>query len=216
MPWTALSPDAEGVLYYWFGELQQGFPKTARGKLWFGGSRKGGRIDNEIRQRFGDLHRRAAAGELAEWSHSPRGRLALLILLDQFSRNIHRGRAEAFAADALACTYARDGLRVGDDRQLAPIERVFCYLPFEHSEALADQELSVTKFEQLLAETDSAHRAQVADYLDYALEHRDQIRRFGRFPHRNAVLGRESSAEELQFLQDSSGFGQNPQASHAD
>ncbi len=202
-------PEAVRTLVaYWFGPLEQGFPKTPRNRLWFGGARQGGRIDQEIRARFGALHAQALAGALDDWGQWPRGRLALLLLLDQFSRNIYRGLPEAFAADPLALAHARACVDAEQDHLLAPIERLFCYLPFEHSESLADQDQSVQRVRALMAQTDPACHAQLAPYLTHALEHREVIRRFGRFPHRNAVLGRTSTEAERLFLQTAPGYGQ--------
>jgi uncharacterized protein (DUF924 family) len=143
--------------------------------------------------RFTDALRAARDGSFDHWADSPRGMLALIVLLDQFSRNLHRGSPEAFAADARACALARDAVARGFDRALHPVERCFVYLPFEHSEALADQHESVRLFERMrLALGDST--------VEYAYRHRDVIRRFGRFPHRNAVLGRESTVAEVCYL----------------
>lgn len=202
---------AAEVLGYWFGELDKGFPKTSRTELWFAGGREAGRIDKEIRQRFASLYLKAVEGSCAGWAVSPRGRLALIILLDQFSRNIYRGQAEAFAADDLALHHAKMCLLEGQDLRLAPIERVFCYLPFEHSERLSDQEQSVELFNQLLLETDEPHQAQVEHYCQHAREHRDVIARFSRFPHRNQALERTSTAEELAYLETATGYGQSSQ-----
>ena len=135
----------------------------------------------------------AKAGALDAWAETPRGGLALLILLDQLSRNLHRGMAEAFAADAKARAIAGGMLARGFDQALTPVERMFVYLPFEHSEALADQDLSVRLFTALDAEIGG-------DLVAYALRHRDVILRFGRFPHRNAALGRANTAAEDAYL----------------
>ncbi len=135
----------------------------------------------------------AKTGALDDWANTPRGGLALLILLDQLSRNLHRGMAEAFAADAKARAIARDMIVRGADRVLTPVERMFVYLPFEHSEDLADQDLSVRLFAALDAELS-------VKTGEYAVRHRDVICRFGRFPHRNAVLGRTSTSDELAYL----------------
>jgi uncharacterized protein (DUF924 family) len=135
----------------------------------------------------------AKAGAFDDWADAPRGGLALLILLDQLSRNLHRGAAEAFAGDAKARAIARDMIARGFDQALTPVERMFVYLPFEHSEDLADQDLSVRLFEAL--EADLSEKT-----LDYAVRHRDVIQRFGRFPQRNAALGRTSTSDELAYL----------------
>ncbi len=143
--------------------------------------------------RFADALHAARDGAFDHWAATPRGMLALIVLLDQFSRNLHRGSPDSFAADAQARALARDAVARGFDRVLHPVERSFVYLPFEHSEDLADQHESVRLFEALrLALGDST--------VEYAYRHRDLIRRFGRFPHRNAALGRESTAEEVRYL----------------
>jgi uncharacterized protein (DUF924 family) len=135
----------------------------------------------------------ARSGGLDHWTDSPRRMLALIVLLDQFSRNLHRGSPQSFAADAQARALSRDAVARGFDRALHPVERSFVYLPFMHSEDLADQIESVRLYETVrLALGDAS--------VEYAYRHRDQIRRFGRFPHRNDVLGRKSTPEELRYL----------------
>ena len=143
--------------------------------------------------RFAEALYAARGGALDHWADTARGMLALIVLLDQFSRNLHRGSAQSFAADAQARGFSRDAVARGFDRELHPVERSFVYLPFMHSEDLADQHESVRLFETL--------RLVLGDVsVEYAYRHRDLIRRFGRFPHRNAVLGRESTPEELCYL----------------
>jgi uncharacterized protein (DUF924 family) len=174
----------DDVLAFWFA----GDP-SARRAVWF-------EQDAAFDAACADL---AAARDLAKsgafdaWADTPRRGLALLILLDQLSRNLHRGTTEAFAADAKARVIARGMLARGFDRALTSVERMFVYLPFEHSEDLADQELSVRLCTALDAAGDGGA-------LDYAVRHRDVIRRFGRFPHRNAVLGRTNTADEAAYL----------------
>jgi uncharacterized protein (DUF924 family) len=147
-------------------------------------------FDAEIARRFGPLIEEAADGRLALWAREPPGSLALCLLLDQFPRNCWRGTPRAYAYDGFAQRAAGDALANDHDRELRPEERLFLYLPFEHSEDLADQERSVA----LMATLGDA------GWLDYAVRHRDIIARFGRFPHRNAVLGRASTPEEEAFL----------------
>jgi len=150
--------------------------------------------------RFADARDQAKAGVLDHWAATPPGTLALLILLDQLSRNLHRGSAEAFAGDPKALGLARAAVSRGDDRALAPFERMFLYLPFEHAEDLAAQNESVRLFE-------SIREPVGADTVNYAYRHRDVIRRFGRFPHRNAALGRTNAPEEEEYLaQPGAGF----------
>jgi len=176
----------EEVLTYWF---EGGPDRTAR---WFGA---GPATDAEVRRRFGDTLERAARGELDEWAATPRGRLALVVVLDQFSRNVHRGTARSFAQDSRALALCLEGLGRGEDRALAPVERAFFYMPLQHAEDAGVQERSVACFERLAAEA-----PDVAGFLDYARQHRDAIARFGRFPHRNATLSRRSTPEEDAFL----------------
>jgi len=172
------------VLTFWFA----GDPATHR-KVWF-------EQDAAFDTACADLaaaRDSAKSGAFDAWAETPKGGLALLILLDQFSRNLHRGTAEAFAADAKARTIARALLARGFDQALTPVERMFVYLPLEHSEDLADQDLSVRLFAALEASLKE-------NVLDYAERHRDVIRRFGRFPHRNTALGRGNTPEEDAYL----------------
>jgi uncharacterized protein (DUF924 family) len=185
-----MDPRAYEVLEYWFGP--KGGPEW--GKLrrqWFGG---GTAVDEECRTRFGELHARAAAGELDAWRDDPEECLALVILLDQFSRNLHRGKGEAFATDAKALGLAAHAVDRGWDRSFEPVQRWFLYLPFEHSESLDDQQRALALFSSL---PDDDNR-KIA--VDYAKKHLEIIERFGRFPHRNDMLGRPSTPEESQWL----------------
>ena len=156
-------------------------------------------FDAEIRERFEDLHHSAARGELADWEADWQGALALLILLDQFPRNMFRGSAHAFATDPLARSVTEAALDVGLDQQCPAELRVFFYMPLEHSEMLADQDRCVTLCEALDA-------ASGSEWAKWARLHRDIIARFRRFPHRNAALGRRATDEEREFL-DQGGFG---------
>ncbi|BAL22524.1 DUF924 family protein [Azoarcus sp. KH32C] len=168
-------------------------------KLWW---RKDRETDGVIRRRFAAWLDRAAAGELDDWVATPRGRLALILLTDQFSRNMHRDTAQAFAYDPLARRWCVEGLAAGANAALRPIERVFFCLPLEHSESLADQQRVVALFGRLADEVPDAGRATFDDYTDYAIRHRDIIARFGRFPHRNRLLGRTSTDDEIAFLRE--------------
>jgi uncharacterized protein (DUF924 family) len=161
-------------------------------KAWF---KKSKAFDAEIRMRFEALHHAAARGELDDWSADPEGALALLLLLDQFPRNLYRGSAHAFATDAMARVVAREAVERGFDKQVDPELRQFFYLPFEHSERLEDQDLGVS----LCAASGDA------DLLKWATLHRDIIARFGRFPHRNGCLARATTDDEHAFLK-SGGF----------
>lgn len=182
---------ATQVVAFWFDGTDEARLGTSR-SAWF---RKDAAFDDAIRQRFLPLWQRAAAGELLPDPADVHAVLAWLIVADQFSRNLFRGEAQAFALDAAALSIAKAALAAGLEQQLPPVARWFFYLPLEHSEALADQDESVRRFESL--PPDSPERASV---VDYAEKHRAIIARFGRFPHRNAVLGRPSTADELQFL----------------
>ena len=190
-PWQPL-------LDWWFGHVESPDEIAAdKGKLWFG---KKDSQDLEARERFGVFVDQALAGELTEWTQRPEGWLALVLLLDQLPRMIFRDSPKAFSGDLRAQKLVAQGIAADFDRQLKPIQRVFIYLVFEHCENLAVQNEAVSRFIDLVAEQPEAERAVFADNLDYAERHRKVIARFGRFPHRNAVLGRESTAEELAFL----------------
>jgi uncharacterized protein (DUF924 family) len=181
-------PGAADVLLFWFGAPgERGKPH----KRWFV---KNEAFDREIRERFLALYEEAAAGKLAHLKESAPDCLALILLLDQFPRNMFRGTRRAFASDPLALEMARHAVAQGFDRAMLAVERMFVYLPFEHSEALADQLNSCELFRPLDA------FPETNDVYGYAVLHRDIIQRFGRFPHRNAILGRASTPEELEFL----------------
>nr|WP_205421216.1 DUF924 family protein [Rhizobium terrae] len=167
------------VFSFWFKELTR--------KDWF---EKNDALDEAMRRHFSATHLSLARGELDAWRGSPEDRLAAVVVLDQFSRNMYRATPLAFAADWLALREAKLAIEAGADMAVTADERCFFYLPFEHSEVLAEQDRSVELF-TLLGD---------ADYLDYAERHRAVIREFGRFPHRNAVLGRESTGAELEYL----------------
>lgn len=187
---------ARAVLEFWFGAE----PWTAarfdeRLEFWFGTT-----ADAAIRERFGELMRRAAEGQLDGWADSPRRRLALILLLDQFPRNVHRGSALAFAQDDKALALTLSGMQVGADAALDPVQRMFFYMPLQHAESTEVQDEAVAAFRRLAAEAPDALRTGFEDALRYAEEHRTIIDRFGRFPHRNRALGRESSADESDYL----------------
>jgi uncharacterized protein (DUF924 family) len=176
--------DAKEVLAFWFRN-------APRDKRWF---EKDDAFDREIREGFLALYEDADTGRLTRWKDSAGECLALIVVLDQFPRNMFRGTSRAFATDPLALDAARHAVQRGFDRQMQPCERLFVYLPFEHAESLAEQEISCELSKPLegFAETEDVYR--------YALAHRDIIARFGRFPHRNAILGRASTPEETEFL----------------
>ena len=184
-----MTPDE--VLHFWFA----GDPATHR-KLWF---QRNADFDVSC-SRFAEALRDAKAGTLDNWTETPRGTLALIILLDQFSRNLHRDSPEAFAADAKARDIARSAVAKGIDQALGEVERMFIYLPFEHSEDLRDQDEAVRLFATLHAVLGEAS-------IRYTERHREVILRFGRFPHRNAALGRVNTPDELAYLaQPDAGF----------
>lgn len=196
---TDETPDS--VLTFWFGlgdRLQDADTIAARqAPLWW---QKNPDTDAAIRARFGHWTQAAAQGELDEWETTPHGALALVLLTDQFPRNMHRGTPDAFAFDEHARRWCRQALARGADQSLAPLERVFLYLPLEHSENLDDQRQAVRLFSALTPQVPPQQHAAFAGYEDYARQHHDVIARFGRYPHRNAVLGRASTAEETAFL----------------
>lgn len=197
---------AEDLLTFWFGGLTDGFADDAHRRLWFLG---GEAFDETCRIRFASLAAQAASGELDEWQAEPRSCLAFILLCDQIPRNIHRGRPLAFATDGPALNAARTGVESGLDRVLDYDERAFFYLPFEHSESLLDQHTCVGLFAHLCDETPEGFRHHTGDTLRYAHLHRDIIEHYGRFPHRNAVLGRDSTPEEVAFLEKGNDFGQS-------
>lgn len=187
----------QDILSFWFSE-----GRSKPRPVWF---RRDDAFDAEIRTRFADLVIPAREGALDGWAMAPEGALALALVLDQFPRNLFRGRPEAFASDAKARDMARKAVLSQQlDLALTPTERPFLYLPFEHSEAMADQDLSVALFEGL--RDHSPHRAPGGS-VDYAWRHWQVIRQFGRFPHRNAALGRLNTPEEAHYLaQPGAGF----------
>jgi len=178
---TELPDDARGVLVFWFEEIGP--------DQWFGG---GAALDAWIRARFATLHARLSRQVPASWQASAQGMLAAIIVLDQFSRHLFRNDPRAFATDARALALAKRALAKGYDTTLSPAERSFFYMPFQHSESRADQARSVALFRAL----------GDPDALRYALEHKAVIDRFGRFPHRNRILGRPSTPEERAFLKE--------------
>ncbi len=186
------------ILTYWFGELKtsESFP-IENASLWFDG---GEEVNQYITDTFSSDLELAKKGQCDSWTQTPRGRLALIVLLDQFSRNIYKGSPKAFEQDSKALQLALHGLRKEDDKKLFPVERTFFYLPLEHSEALPIQEECVRLFKELADEVSPAIELPMRNALDYAIRHYDIIKRFDRFPHRNAVLGRKSTQEEVEFL----------------
>ncbi|MCG6657393.1 DUF924 domain-containing protein [Halomonas campisalis] len=172
-------PTAAEPLDFWFQELEPA--------QWF---RKDAVLDARIRERFLDVHRAAAAGELWQWRGSPAGRLAEILVLDQFSRNLFRDSPDAFAQDAMALVLAQEAVAQGADRELDVAQRVFLYMPYMHSESLRIHDEALHLFDQ----------PGMEENLRFEHRHRDILLRFGRYPHRNAILGRDSTPEEVVFL----------------
>jgi uncharacterized protein (DUF924 family) len=197
-------PSAQDLLLFWFGPRPYTAPQVQQhSRLWFGESNAPEltpQTDELIRERYGEVTLAAEQGRLAHWASSPRRRLALILLFDQFSRNIYRGSARAYAQDLDALSLTVSGMQIGADATLDPVERLFFYMPLMHAESLDVQEESVAAFRRLREEAPAdLHRIFQAS-LDSAVQHRDIIARFGRFPHRNRVLGRESTPEEIEWL----------------
>jgi uncharacterized protein (DUF924 family) len=167
------------VLTFWFEEIEPS-------QWWV----KDPEFDQLIKNRFLSVHQQANIGELYDWRSTPKGRLAEVIVLDQFSRNMYRDTARAFASDSLALVLAQEAIQAGDDKKLTEVERSFLYMPFMHSESIKIHFISVNLFESLENEKN----------LNFELRHKDIIEQFGRYPHRNVILGRESTAEEIEFL----------------
>ena len=186
--------NSQAILEFWFG-----VPAGPSRPQWF---RKDPEFDAQIKTQFEAVYWAMVASPSERWLTTPKESLARIVVLDQFARNIFRDTPQSFAADAQALATAELAIERGYDTQLLPVERLFLYMPFEHSEDLANQDRSVKYFESLVAEA-----PDLASSLDYAHRHRTIIAQFGRFPHRNSILGRQSTAEELAFLQQpGSGF----------
>lgn len=192
-----ITPD--DVLAYWFGDDVLNSVPDKASKIWFG---KDPAIDQYLKTHFQVAIDEAMAGKYDQWCDTPEGRLALIILLDQFSRNIYRETPRAFAQDAKALALAKIGVKLQQDLQLSHVERIFFYLPFEHSENKHDQEVSVKLFTQLTIDPPDYLTEFFNMTLDYALRHKEIIDRFGHFPHRSEIIGRPLSAAEREFLQE--------------
>ena len=200
----------EAVLRWWFADVTTDpvalLALSERQTFWFQGSAE---VDKQIDAKFGTLFTAASEGKLTHWANLPHGRLALIIVLDQFSRNLRRNTADAFSNDPQSYRYCLDGLDRGDDLKLNVVERIFFYLPLEHAEDLDAQRRSLACYRGLLAAVPKECKSYFADTLQYATIHHDIIKRFGRFPHRNQVLGRHSTeAEEVYMANDAPRFGQ--------
>ena len=193
--------EALEVRRFWFGRLPlKPDGVTERLALWFGSGPEEQQTDELVRSRFSSLVERAAAGELSAWADSPRRRLSLILLLDQFPRHVYRGTSRAFATDREALGLALSGMQSAADAALAPVERIFFYMPLQHAEVRDAQEESVAAYRRLLNEAPAELNKMFASSLEYAELHRSIVARFGRFPHRNHALGRASTAEEEAYL----------------
>jgi uncharacterized protein (DUF924 family) len=196
---------AQDILHFWFGPR----PWTARSvqgrmALWFGDPKRPEltpQIDEAIRLRYGAAARAAATGDLQSWESSPRRRLALILLLDQFPRSLYRGTADAFATDLDALSLSLTGLQLGADAVLDPVERIFFYMPLQHAESAEVQAESLAAYRRLCEEAPADMKTLFEGVRAYAVQHHDIIERFGRFPHRNAALRREPTAEERAWLE---------------
>ena len=175
----------QDILDFWFKEIDA--------TLWF---KQDDQLDEAIIHRFCEVHNKASAGELSNWRETIHGRLAEIIILDQFSRNMFRGKSEAFKQDAIALVLSQEALRIGQLEDLTTEERSFLYMPFMHSESLVIHDKAMALFQE----------EGMEENLKYEKEHRDIIKRFGRYPHRNDALGRESTDEECEFLKDFDSF----------
>lgn len=193
-----MSADPEALLKFWFDDaLESAAAAERRSALWFSANAD---FDREITRRYRDLPERAAAGELDGWRETDVTALALVLAVDQFPRNLFRGSAKAFAFDPLACEVACAAIDTGFDRTLHPLQAVFVYLPLEHAEDIAMQERCVELVRALENRAPPDLRPRFEEFTGYAERHRDVVRRFGRFPHRNDALGRESTADETRYL----------------
>jgi uncharacterized protein (DUF924 family) len=199
--------EIEQVLRFWFGRSINSATASTQAHLWW---RKRPEVDQQIREDFADGLRDLTQGKHRDWLQTARGRLAAIIVLDQFSRNMYRDQPQAFAQDALALQYCLQGLEQQIDLQLAPIERVFFYLPLEHAEDLQMQHLACRKFAELRDQVSQSETAPgdntYQGFYEFAERHRQVIQQFGRFPHRNKILGRANSEAEQHYL-DTPGSG---------
>ena len=199
--------DIQVVLDLWFRPREHDSPGVdARMNFWFGEDPE---LDIQIRHRFGGLMKRASAAELEHWASIPLGRLALIIVIDQFRRNAYRGTPQAFSHDRAALKLAVEGAIAKQDRQLSPLQRAFFFMPMQHVESLKVQNKSVAVYQKLARNAADAERDTFETFAHFAELHRDIIEQFGRFPHRNAILGRENTALEAEYLADDApDFGQ--------
>ena len=200
------SQTARLILDYWFAEYASGCLTEKQGKRWFMGGRD---VDLEIGRRFGHPVELAIAGGFKDWESEPESRLALIILLDQFTRNVFRGTVRAYAGDPRALNLARRGQAKKMFETLPLIQQVFAIMPLEHSELLSDQALCVQEMSRLLDRAMDEDMPRFQTFLEYAVEHKTIIEQYGRFPHRNQILSRGSTDNELSFLSGAKLYGQN-------
>jgi uncharacterized protein (DUF924 family) len=185
------------ILNFWLGDTEDRAWPSDKAKLWYS---KDDKLDREVRERFGSLLAAAKRGGLSSWKEDPLSRLALIILTDQFSRNIHRGSSSAFAYDEIALKNALEGIEKGEDLMLTPAERQFFYMPLMHAEDRSVQKLSLERFQNLVETSPKELHKMLSQTLHYAHLHAKIIFRFDRYPHRNAILGRIATKEEIEFL----------------
>lgn len=190
--------DSESIVEYWLGAAENN-PQLAAtcGELWYGTDVA---VDQHIKKTYGETLLKAESGKLDNWVLDPQSGLALVILLDQFSRNIYRGSADAYKNDAHARNIAGQMIDLSAHRSLSYLGRAFLYHPYHHSESIKDQDRSVKLFTELVDICEEEWREQLNSFLKFAIHHRNTILKFGRFPHRNALLGRENTAQERDHL----------------
>ena len=206
IPISTATTTPTDVLDFWLGDgMARGWPSKDMNKRWFQG---GAKLDQDIKTRFGADVEQAIGGALKHWESQAESRLALIILLDQFSRNVFRATAQAFAGDARARSMTLQALAASEDLQLPWVARVFLYMPLMHAEDAALQQESVQRFSQLRDEAPAKLKPHIEGSLKFAHEHQQIIARFGRFPYRNAVLNRSSTPEEETFLKSAPRYGQ--------
>lgn len=200
------SSEASELLSFWFGELTNQLPSEEKRRLWYRATEAD---DLLLKDKYLSLYQQARLGKLDSWHNQQASSLALIILLDQIPRNIFRGQAQAFATDDLALEVSKQGIAQGFDRDLPLIYRIFYYHPFEHSECLTEQSQSVAYYQGLYDQYSAEqHRVYLTNTLNMAIKHRDIIEQYQRFPHRNAILGRESVEAEREYLASGTNFGQ--------
>lgn len=198
--------DIRKIYHFWFGDIENGTTVEKRNRLWFGGDKE---TDETIKANFEPLVLKAQQGELDHWQDTPEGTMALIILLDQFPLNMYRKSSKAYDFEAKALAICLAGLAKKQHEVLSFVEKTFFYLPLEHSENQKHQEMCVDLYQHLYETAEEHLREHAKGSLNYAVKHKEIIDRFGRYPHRNEVLGRKSNSEEIAFLKDPSNrFGQ--------